>query len=309
MSVSGGADVPSPPDGRTRSIAILLVTGAAILWSTSGIAFRLIEHADRWQVVFWRSASLVPFIFAVAVWRKGGPPSLAAFRSAGWLAVFAGFCLGCAFAFWILALAETSVASAVFILSASPLVAVLLGRLFLKEPVGRASWIAIVGVLTGALIITAGEITEGRVLGNLFALVAVFGFSGYTVAVRVRRHVDMLPAVFFAGLFSALAGALVTGGNVGVSLRDLWLCLALGVGQIGLGLAMFSKGARYLPAVELMLLSLVEVVLAPVWVWVFLGEQMSVQTAVGGFIMLLAVAFPPLSQLAGRGFRPLVSRS
>ena len=289
MATADPAALPVDPDDRARLPALLMVVAAAVLWSTSGIVFRLIEDADQWQVVFWRSGTLVPFLILLIVLRSGFRP-MAMVRAAGWHAPLAGVYLGIAFTCWILALAETTVANAVFILCCSPIASVLLARIFLGERLGRSTVFAIACVIVGVGIITAGAVEGGRLLGNLFALGAALGFASYTVTVRVRRDVDMLPAVFFAGLFSALVGLAAAGGDIAIGGYDIWLCTVLGVGQIGLGLVIYTAGARHLPAVELTLLSLIEVVLAPIWVWALLAERPSPETLIGGTIMLAGVA-------------------
>lgn len=270
--------------------AALLVVLAAMLWSTAGLVFRLLEESNQWRIVFWRSGLLVAFLVALALGRSGR--SLATFQAAGWHAALAGAFLGAAFTFWILALSHTSVANAAFLLCAGPVATVLLARLLLAERLTAANLFAVAGVLLGTFIINAGALEGGHFWGNLYALLTALAFAAYTVTVRARRDVDMQPAVLFAALFSALLAALVLGGDVAVSGRDLALCLLLGVGQVGVGLVLYTAGARHLPAVELTLLSLIEVVLAPVWVWLLLGERPASQTLVGGAIMLAAVALP-----------------
>lgn len=267
---------------------IALVVTAAVLWSTAGLVFRLIEAATPWQVVFWRSGTLVPFVFLLIALRSRGRP-LAAIRAAGWHALVAGTALALAFTSWILALAETTVANAVFVLCCSPIVAALLGRLVLGERLRPASVLAIAGVLAGLTVMTGGAAADGRLLGNLIALGAAVGFAAYTVTVRLRREVDMTPAVLVAGIVSATVGLLMAGFEVAVPAGDLLWCAVLGVGQIGLGLVIYTIGARHLPAVELTLLSLIEVVLSPIWVWLAIGEQPAAATLAGGAIMLAAV--------------------
>jgi len=270
--------------------AALLVVIAAMLWSTAGLVFRLLEEPSQWRIVFWRSGLLAPFLVALVLARSG--PSLAAFRSAGWHAPLAGAFLGAAFTFWILALGHTSVANAAFLLCAGPVATVLLARLLLAERLTAANMLAVAGVVTGTFIINAGSLQGGHFWGNLYALLTAVAFAAYTITVRSKRDVDMQPAVLFAALFSALLAGFVLGGDVGISWRDMVLCLLLGVGQVGVGLVLYTAGARHLPAVELTLLSLIEVVLAPVWVWLLLGEHPAPQTLAGGAIMLAAVALP-----------------
>ena len=104
MATADTAARPVDPDDRARLPALLLVVAAAVLWSTSGIVFRLIEDAYQWQVVFWRSGTLVPFLILLIVLRSGFRP-MAMVRAAGWHAPMAGVFLGTAFTCWILALA------------------------------------------------------------------------------------------------------------------------------------------------------------------------------------------------------------
>lgn len=271
-----------------RLTGIALVVTAAVLWSTAGLVFRLIETATPWQVVFWRSGTLVPFVFLLIALRSRGRP-MAAIKAAGWHALVAGTALAVAFTSWILALSETTVANAVFVLCCSPIVAALLARIVLGERLRPVTLLAIAGVLAGLAVMTGGAVADGRLLGNLIALGAAVGFAAYTVTVRLRREVDMTPAVLVAGIVSSAIGLLMAGFEVAVPLPDLLWCAVLGVGQIGLGLVIYTIGARHLPAVELTLLSLIEVVLAPLWVWLLLAEQPAAATLAGGAVMLAAV--------------------
>jgi drug/metabolite transporter (DMT)-like permease len=294
MPAAGQRDGSTEPARRARLFAILLVVAAALLWSTSGLVFRMIERADQWQVVFWRSGLLVPFVLLLMIVRSRGRP-LGMIRAAGWHAPLAGLFLGGAFSAWILALSATTVANAVFLLCCAPIASALLARLLLGEELTWGSVLAIAGVLAGVAIITSGSIEGSGLTGNLLAFGTALCFAAYTVIVRARREVDMLPAVLFAGAASALAGLMAAGGHIGVSLHDLWLCLVLGVVQVGLGLVLFTAGARHLPAVQLSLLSLIEVVMAPLWVWLVVGERPATQTLVGGSILLAAVAWQAMA--------------
>jgi len=271
-----------------RLTGIALVVAAAVLWSTAGLVFRFIETATPWQVVFWRSGTLVPFVFLLIAVRSRGRP-LAVIRAAGWHAVVAGCALAVAFTAWILALSETTVANAVFVLCCSPIVAAVLAWMVLGERLSRATVAAMAGVLVGLAIMTGGAVADGRLLGNLIALGAAFGFAAYTVTVRLRRAVDMTPAILVAGIVSSAVGLVMSGFEVAVPLSDLVWCTVLGIGQVGLGLVIYTIGSRHLPAVELTLLSLIEVVLSPIWVWLLLAEQPAAATLAGGAVMLAAV--------------------
>ena len=130
-------------------------------------------------------------------------------------------------------------------------------------------------------------------MGNLCGLGAALAFAAFAVTLRRGRAVDMTPAVCWAGIWGLLIGAFMiwfSGLSYSVTLNDLALCAVMGVVQVGLGLILFTAGSRYLPAAELTLLSLTEVVLGPIWVWLGVGEIPSLLTVIGGAVVLGAVA-------------------
>ena len=199
----------------------------------------------------------------------GRPPS--AFRTAGVNAIVGGLCLGSGFACWIFALTHTTVANALFLLSASPFLSAILARIVIGERVARATWLAMTVALLGVAVMVGEGMVVGTLFGNVMGLTAALAFSGFTVALRRGKSVDMLPTVCLAGTFaSIIAGTVIlaTGSGFVVSGYDLSLCATLGIGQIGCGLILFTIGSRYVPAAELALLSLTEVVLGPLWVWI-----------------------------------------
>src|SRR5919204_998309 len=127
-----------------------------------------------------------------------------------------------------------------------------------------------------------------------------FAFAGALVLTRHRRDVSMAPAVCLSQLvvFAAAAPFARPGGLDG---RNLGLLVALGIGQLGLGNAFLTVGARLIPAAEVALITLLEIVLGPVWVWIALSEQPSAATIAGGAIVLAAVTFQTLARVPQTG--------
>jgi drug/metabolite transporter (DMT)-like permease len=266
---------------------VVLVMLAGCCWSLGGILIRSVEAADEWQILFFRSCTAAATFLSVLLLRHRGQV-FARFRAAGPSAVVGGLCLGGGFAGWIFALTHTTVANGVFILSAAPFATALLAWLLLREQVRAATWVAMSAALLGIGVMVAGGIGRGALFGNLMALLAMLGFSGYAVALRMGRATDMLPAACLATVFAAVAAAIVA-GDLGISARDLALCATMGLFQIGAGMVLFTIGSRHVPAAELSLLSLTEVILAPVWVWLGVGEVPAPLTLAGGTIVLAAI--------------------
>ncbi|MDA0662405.1 MAG: DMT family transporter [Proteobacteria bacterium] len=290
---------PAPLPSLTLSYqtGVLFVLLSGVCWSSMGLGIRLIESANVWQILFWRSAAIVPFLFVIIALQSGGKP-MAVIRRSGIAAVIGGACLVVAFTGAIYAMQTTSIANAVFMFAAAPLFAALLGRLILGEPVRRATWWAMVVAIGGIGLMVGEGIALGNALGNAAAGATALAFACFTVAIRWRKLNDMMPAVFLAGLFATgVAGiiCLADGGGLVVSLNDLVISLAMGVFQVGAGLVLYTLGSRSVPAAELALLSMTEVLLSPLWVWILLGETVGIYTLAGGAVLMLAITGNALS--------------
>ena len=173
-----------------------------------------------------------------------------------------------------------------------------LGKIILNERVRSATWIAIIVAVSAIAIMVSEQTSLGALTGSLAALGSAFGFSVFTIALRWGKSGEMLPAVFLSGLFAIIitsAICVVLGLSFMLSLRDGGISMGMGVFQVGAGLVLYTLGSRSLPAAELNLLSLAEVLLGPFWVWLFLGEDASIRTLIGGMLLLAAIVGNALS--------------
>jgi drug/metabolite transporter (DMT)-like permease len=284
-AAAAAAGLPARDPLYLRGVVMVMIAGS--FWSLGGILYRLVEAAGPWQVLTYRSAALVVTLGLVLLVRYRGRV-FAQFRQAGWPAVIGGACLSFAFTGWIFALEHTTVANGVFILAAAPLATAVLAWIVLREALGAATWVAMVVALIGIGVMVAGGFRSGALFGNLMALMSMSGFCGFAVALRVGRAGDMLPAAFWAGLFVAVFSAFMA-GDLAVSGRDFSIGAVMGVVQIGCGMMLFTTGSRHVPAAELALLALTEVILSPIWVWLWIGEIPSLATLAGGAIVLAAI--------------------
>ena len=215
-----------------------------------------------------------------------------AFRAAGMKSVIAGLCLATGFTCFIFSITHTTVANTLFMLSAAPFLTAIFSRILLGENVTRATWVAIMGAAIGIAVMVGEGFAAGDLFGNLMALAAAVGFAGFSIALRSGRGVDMMPATCLAGMFGAIGSAAIitaTKGSYVVPVTDIGLCLTYGAAAIGGSLIVFTLGSRLVPAAELTLLSLTEVVLGPVWVWLAFAETPSPLTLLGGAILLAAI--------------------
>jgi drug/metabolite transporter (DMT)-like permease len=286
---------------------ILVVLIAAVLWSTMGTAIRLLDEAGTWAVLFWRSLGMIPVVAIWVAFNRGAV--LGPIRRTGRAGLAAGLGLVVAFSGAIYAIQATTIANAVLLFAASPFLAAILGRLLLGEPVRRATWAAIAVAVVGMAVMVGGGLARGALAGNLAALASALGFAVFTVALRWGRVEDMMPAVIIGGglsMLAALAALAVAGGGLLVPARDIALSLGMGAGLLGLGMALYTLGSRVVPAAELALLTMAEVMLAPVWAFLVLGETASTATLTGGSLVLLAIALNALSGMRRKPLAPPV---
>jgi len=289
----------SQPSNNTdgHRFGVLFVFGAGVLWSTVGLGIRLIEDAVVWQILLYRSVSLSLLLY-VFIRRRSRESPFAQIRRTGFPAVIAGLSLVAAYSGGIYAIQSTSVANAMLLFATAPFMAAVLGWLVLREPVRLATWVAIAVAIAGIAIMVADKSGGVAVTGSLAALASAFGFAVFTVALRWGKSDEMLPSVFLSGLFGIIVTSctcLFLELSLVLSIRDGGIAMGMGVFQVGAGLILYTLGSRSLPAAELALLSLAEVLLGPLWVWLFIGETATLNTLTGGAVLLAAISGNALS--------------
>lgn len=270
--------------GRHHLLALL----APIFWSISGVTVRFMESATAWQINFYRSSSLAVFVFLVLAIRYGSGMR-GVLKNSGLTGIVAGLILSGAMICNIIALLHTTVANAVLVMAGGPIFAAVIGGIILKEKTGPILWISIVLALVGIAVMVGGNYSQDRLFGDLVALLGVVFFGFYAVAIRYGKANDMTPAVMFGGLSGAgVAGVMCLATETGFSapVIDIYLCLMLGVFQLGIGSVLFAIAAQSVPAVGLTLYALGEPLLAPLWAWLGVGEAPGFLTFVGGGILI-----------------------
>jgi len=291
---------PSVLGAYRRGIFLVLIGSLCSSWI--GLGVRMMESATAWQLLVYRSIGLIAFLLIVIALRNAGRIA-AAFRDAGPASLVGGLGLATAFSGGIVAMQYATVANAMFLLAGAPFLSAILGRLVLKERVRPATWAAIAAAMTGVVLMVGEGISFGFFWGNVAGLCGALGLAVFIIALRWGHLTDMLPLNVFAGLFGLIfAGAVcfATGDGIAVSTHDAALALAMGAFQLGLALVFITLGSRSVPAAELSLLTMAEVVLAPLWVYLVYGETAGALTLAGGGLVLAAIAVDALTGLTGR---------
>jgi drug/metabolite transporter (DMT)-like permease len=174
--------------------------------------------------------------------------------------------------------------------SSSPVFAALLAWAFLQERSSGRIWLATLLAIGGTAVIFMDGLAFGEqdLAGNAVALLTAFCFAGQTVALRRFRSVDMVPAI----VVGALAVFLILGvafGNLAISAHDLRIVLLMGAVQLALPIALYVCAARHVPAMQLSLISLLDVVFNPLWAWIGVGEVPERNALIGGTVIVGAV--------------------
>ena len=284
-------------DLKNEKLAIPLVIIAGLIWSFGPLIVRNIDNANTipWQYLF--SRGLVIFILLnVYLILEEGIDFYKNYLKIGMSGIIGGIGLGTANITFIWSITNTTVAITLLCLSAMPFITALLGFLFLKEKISISVWIAIFVASIGVMIMAIGSSSLGSVNGLVFGLASAFGFSVFSVSLRWRKETPKFTTVAIAGLFCCLFSMIVilqydlnflsSGKNEGLfALHGTFVCL---------GLILYSIGSKVIPAAELTLLSLTEVIGGIFWVWIpifGINEIPSNNTIIGGFLIFMAITY------------------
>lgn len=279
-------------DAGNRSTWVLLALALSVIWSLSGLIFRMVEDAGAAQIIFYRGISLSTFLFGLVIYRYRGN-TVRAFRTIGRPGLIAGASLGIGSVFFLYAIMNTSIANVSFTIASTPFLTAGLGWLVLRERVDRITIFSCTLAVIGVGIMVWEGFAVGSWFGNLAALGGAFLMASYAVYLRRGGGVDMMPAVALSGYIAAII-ALPLMDGFAISLHDFLLAALQGIVISALCNTAFTYCARHIPAAELTLLSLLESVLSPFWVWLAISETPYGATIVGGAVVLIAVGFQAL---------------
>ncbi len=270
---------------------LLILTGGFCL-SWGGLILRSFESASIWQILFYRSIFFlwVLIAFILLTYRK---KTFKKIKEAGVPGLIGGIFLSTNFVAYMYAMMETTVANVVFIISTQTVFIPIVAYIFLKEKISSRGYVAIVLAMIGVTLMIGDSFGTGSLKGNLAALTIPVNFSVLVLIIRKYPKVDMIPAIFYAGILSCLYGLFLLEDMV-ISTKDIWLSFLLGVPQLAFGFIFITIGSRTTPAVMVGLLMLMESIFAPIWVWLFYGEIPPASVLIGGIIILSAVVMKSL---------------
>jgi DME family drug/metabolite transporter len=288
--------------------AILIVLIAGIFWSFGALVVRFIEDARSvpWQYLFFRGSTIFVLI-NIYLFIKEGKSFTKNYKKIGASGMIGGISLGIAMMCFIWSITHTTAAITLLMLAAMPFMTAILGYIFLKEKVSTTTFTAIIiaAIGIGFMAFTSQQI--GTLFGLAIGLLSSFGFSIFSVSLRWRKNTPTFTTVAVAGLFCATFSFIVLIFNdtsFFTTFRNSSLSALHGT-LVCSGMVLYSIGSKHLPAADLTLLSLTEVLGGIFWVWlpIFgINEIPSTNTIIGGSIITFALMYYSLNTKRNRRF-------
>ena len=264
---------------------LLLFGGFCLSWG--GFIIRSFEEASIWQILFLRSffflLALIAFLFVT--YKKN---TFNIIKESGLPGLLGGFIMSLSFIAFIVAMSNTSVANVVFIISTQTMFLAIFGYFYLKEKLSLVSSASIFLAMSGIIIMVGDSISSGSLFGNVVALAIPINFAILVMIIRKNTKVDMVPAIFYSGIFSLIYGFFLA-ESFEFTKHDLWMGFLLGVPQLAVSFICITIGSRTVESATVGILMLMETLCAPLWVWLFLNEIPPISVFIGGAVIISAI--------------------
>lgn len=264
---------------------LLLFGGFCLSWG--GFIIRSFEEASIWQILFLRSffflLALIAFLFVT--YKKN---TFNIIKESGLPGLLGGFVLSFSFVAFVVAMSNTTVANVVFIISTQTMFLAIFGYFYLKEKVSLIGLISILLAMSGIILMVGDSISGGSLFGNIVALAIPINFAILVMIIRKNTKVDMVPAIFYSGIFSLIYGFFLA-ESFEFTKHDLWMGFLLGVPQLAVSFICITIGSRTVESATVGILMLMETLCAPLWVWLFLNEIPPISVFIGGAVIISAI--------------------
>ena len=293
---------------KNEKIAIPVVLFSGLLWSFGPLVVRHMDEPGLvpWQYIFARGLTIFT-VLNLYLYFEEGKNFYKNYLKAGISGLIGGCGLGVAMVTFIYSITNTAAAVTLLCLAAMPFFTALLGFLFLKEKISVNVWIAIAIATIGIIIIALGNTEKNSLIGLIFGMTSSIGFSVFSVTLRWRKETPKFTTVAIAGLFCVFVATIfiLLSGSSFFSTSYNGTLFSLHGTIVCMGLILYSIGSKVIPAAELTLLSLTEVIGGIFWVWLPLfgvNEIPSTNTIIGGFFLFMSIIYYSLTIKTNRRF-------
>ena len=265
-----------------------LLAFTAIMFITPDSLLIRLSNVESWNLIFYRG--IIPF-FAVLVGllviQKG--QVISSLISNGWHGIAYSITFTISNIFFVISIESTNVANTLVMLSLAPMISAIISFIFLKENPDKKTWIAITITTFAVIYIFFDSFEKGDIKGNFFGLICAFGMATGAVIIRSAKKVNLVPSAMMGKLFVALV-ALIFVDKFSLEGKDLVIIPAMGIFCVAIPFVLITLAPRYITAPEVNLFFLLETILGPLWVWLVIHEQPSIETLIGGTIIISTIA-------------------
>ncbi len=266
--------------------SLLAFTG--VMFITPDSLFIRLANIETWSLLFYRGS--IPFITVLI-------SLLIIYKSNFFKIFFSTGYPGAAYALtfaltnitFIISIQNTNVANTLVMVALAPMLSALLGLFFLKENADKKTWIAIIITTFAAIYIFYDSVQIGNFVGDIFGLITALGLAAGAVIVRSAKDRNLVPSAVVGKLIVAIV-AIFFVENFELANRDLVIVPAMCVLCVAIPFVLVTIAPRFITAAEVNLFFLLETILGPIWVWIVIKEQPTMETILGGTIIILTIA-------------------
>ena len=261
-------------------IAVFLITPDSLLIRLSNI--------ETWGMLFYRGA--IPFVVVLIgllfFYKKN---FLKALIGIGYPGIFYVFSFASCNITFIISIQNTNVANTLVMIAMAPMLSAILGGIFLKEVPDRKTWLAIIITFFAVAYIFHDSIEMGNFYGDIFGLITAFGLACNAVLARFAKNRDLVPSAVL-GKFCVALFAFSFVESFDLVEKDIIIIPLMCIMCVAIPFVLVTIAPRFITAAEVNLFFLLETILGPIWVWLVIKEQPSIETIIGGTVIILTIA-------------------
>ena len=265
-----------------------LLAFVGVMFITPDSLFIRLASIETWSLLFYRGA--IPFItvlLSLLIIYKSNFFKI--FLSTGYPGVAYSMTFALTNITFIISIQNTNVANTLVMVALAPMLSAILGLIFLKENPERKTWIAIIITTFAAIYIFYDSIQIGNFLGDIFGLITALGLAVGAVIVRSAKNKNLVPSAVVGKLFVAIIAFFFV-DSFELSNKDLIIVPAMCILCVAIPFVLVTIAPRFITAAEVNLFFLLETILGPIWVWMVIKEQPTLETIQGGLIIILTIA-------------------
>ena len=257
------------------------------MFITPDSLFIRLSTIESWNLIFYRG--FIPFFvvfLGLLIIQKG--KIITALINNGWHGIAYAVTFTITNILFVISIENTSVANTLIMISLAPMLSAIISLIFLKENPDKKTWIAIIITTLAVIYIFFDSLEKGDMMGNFFGLVCATGLAAGAVIIRSVKQLNLVPSAMMGKLLVALI-ALLFADNLNLEGSDSIIIPTMCIMCVAIPFVLVTLAPRYITAAEVNLFFLLETILGPIWVWLIIHEQPSMETIIGGIVIISTI--------------------